>query len=230
MKATILSFVLACICLAACRKPIFDVHPFDSTPPVITIAGGNLYSQPAPSVPGNGVWTNPTATAYDAQDGDVSSSIVVFGSVDPNITGQYLLYYTAHDAANNYNTDTVVVNVTSGPHVAPYLAGVYVNCRDTCSVNAPYFYSSTWTCDTQINNRVFINNFGAFGTAFTVACTVNPAAQTLHFTPPYQIFAGASIVSAGGSYTHNGNNVQADIQFSWTYGTTTTYCLSNYVK
>lgn len=231
MKAITLSFLIVSVCIAACRKPIIDVHPFDNTPPVITINGNSSYSQPAPNPAGTGVWVNPTATANDAQDGDVTSSIVVIGSVDPNITGQYYLFYTAHDAANNYNTDTVVVNIGSGPHVAPYLAGVYPNCHDTCSSSwPPYNYSSTWTCDNVINNRVFIGNFGAFGTAVTVTCTVDPVMQTLSFTPPCALYSNYYVTSASGSYTHNGNNVNVLINYAWNDGTTITNCISTYVK
>lgn len=230
MKSFTLCFVAICVVVVACRKPIIDVHPFDNTAPVITITGGNSYSQPAPNPAGTGVWTNPTAAANDAQDGDVSSTIVVFGSVDPNITGQYLLYYTAHDAANNYNTDTVTVNIGSGPHVAPYLAGTYINCDDTCSLTAPFTYTSTWTCDNVINNRVFIGNFGGFGYSVSIACTVNPTTQMFSFTPPYAIPPTVTILSASGSYTHNGNNVNAAINYSWTDGTSTDNCSSSYIK
>lgn len=59
-------------------------------------------------------WTNPTATANDAEDGDISNSISVSGSVDVNTEGDYTLTYSVTDSDNNTTTADLVVSVVAG--------------------------------------------------------------------------------------------------------------------
>ncbi len=77
----------------------------DTVKPVITITGGLTYEV----VIGTS-FTTPSAVATDNIDGDISSNVVVTGSVDTNTLGQYLLSYNVSDAANNA-ADEVVVTV-----------------------------------------------------------------------------------------------------------------------
>jgi hypothetical protein len=228
MKTLTLAAIIS-VTLVACRKPFPDISPIDGTAPVVTINGNLTYSQPAPATPYTGTWTNPTATANDNLDGDVSASIVVIGSVNPNITGTYHLYYVAHDSHNNYGTTAVTVTIGSGAHVAPYLAGYY-NCADTCGITSPYTYNSTWTCDNVINNKVVITNFEAFGNSVNVNCMVDGQQQTLSFVTPFNVGPGVDVLTASGTYTHAGNSVQARILTHWTTGSFTDYCVGHYNK
>ena len=81
----------------------------DTVAPVITLNGAN------PMQVGFGtVFTDPGATASDGCAGDLTSSIVVTGSVDTNTVGFYALTYTVTDPSGH--SDTEVRNV----EVLPY--------------------------------------------------------------------------------------------------------------
>ena len=82
--------------------------PPDTTNPVITLNGSNptnLYI---------GDTYTELATASDNNDGDITSDIVITGSVDTSVSGSYTLTYNVKDAADNSATEvtrTVIVNV-----------------------------------------------------------------------------------------------------------------------
>jgi uncharacterized repeat protein (TIGR01451 family) len=81
----------------------------DTVAPVITLNGAN------PMTVGFGtVFTDPGATASDGCAGDLTSAIVVTGSVDTNTVGFYALTYTVSDPSGH--SDTKVRNV----EVLPY--------------------------------------------------------------------------------------------------------------
>ncbi|MEN8814598.1 MAG: immunoglobulin-like domain-containing protein, partial [Glaciecola sp.] len=86
--------------------------PTDNTAPVITIAGG----QTTIDITQGDSFTQPTATANDAVDGNVTVS--VSGSVGTAV-GSYTLTYSASDNSNNTATATVTVNVLAAPDTTP---------------------------------------------------------------------------------------------------------------
>jgi hypothetical protein len=235
-NAVLTSLAIIAVFAASCHKeedpdPNPNTQIVDHTPPVITITGGNSQTQMAPQFAGNGTWTNPPATAIDNVDGDISANISISGNVDPNTVGFDTLYYSVADAAGNHDTDTLVVEITpyTFVHVAPYLEGLYQG-NDTCAISGSYTYNSYWTCDNSINDRVSINNFGAFGTAINILCTVNASAQTLSFVTPAALAGPGSLTAASGSYTYSGNNVQVLMNWTWTDGTNSESCVSHCLK
>lgn len=79
----------------------------DTVAPVITLNGAN------PMVVGFGtVFTDPGATASDGCAGDLTSSIVVTGSVDTNTVGFYALTYTVSDPSGHSDTKVRTVEVS----------------------------------------------------------------------------------------------------------------------
>jgi len=81
----------------------------DTVAPVITLNGAN------PMTVGFGtVFTDPGATASDGCAGDLTSAIVVTGSVDTNTVGFYTLTYTVSDPSGH--TDTKVRTVQVSPY------------------------------------------------------------------------------------------------------------------
>jgi uncharacterized repeat protein (TIGR01451 family) len=81
----------------------------DTVAPVITLNGAN------PMVVGFGtVFTDPGATASDGCAGNLTSAIVVTGSVDTNTVGFYALTYTVSDPSGH--TDTKVRTVQVSPY------------------------------------------------------------------------------------------------------------------
>jgi uncharacterized repeat protein (TIGR01451 family) len=81
----------------------------DTVAPVITLNGSN------PMTVGFGtVFTDPGATASDGCAGDLTSAIVVTGSVNTNVVGFYALTYTVSDPSGH--TDTKVRTVEVSPY------------------------------------------------------------------------------------------------------------------
>jgi hypothetical protein len=79
----------------------------DTQAPVITLNGAN------PMTVGFGtVFTDPGATATDGCAGNLTSAIVVSGSVDTNTVGFYSLTYTVSDPAGHSDTKVRTVQVS----------------------------------------------------------------------------------------------------------------------
>jgi uncharacterized repeat protein (TIGR01451 family) len=79
----------------------------DTVAPVITLNGAN------PTVVGFGtVFTDPGATASDGCAGNLTSAIVVTGSVDTNTVGFYALTYTVSDPSGHSDTKVRTVEVS----------------------------------------------------------------------------------------------------------------------
>ena len=57
---------------------------------------------------------DPGVEAHDVRDGNITSDVVVSGTVDVNTTGTYTLTYTVSDAAGNEASLTRTVNVVEG--------------------------------------------------------------------------------------------------------------------
>ncbi|HET6979253.1 MAG TPA: immunoglobulin-like domain-containing protein [Pyrinomonadaceae bacterium] len=79
----------------------------DTVAPVITLNGAN------PMVVGFGtVFTDPGATASDGCAGNLTSAIVVTGSVNTNVVGFYALTYTVSDPSGHSDTKVRTVEVS----------------------------------------------------------------------------------------------------------------------
>ena len=88
----------------------------DTTRPVITLNGA-----PALSVPYGSRFTDPGATASDDIDGDLTSGLVVRGSVDTSIPGDYHLQYWSQDLAGNRSSLIRTVSVVDT--IRPFFEG-----------------------------------------------------------------------------------------------------------
>ncbi|NVJ62108.1 MAG: DUF5011 domain-containing protein [Gammaproteobacteria bacterium] len=78
----------------------------DTTPPVITLVGAeSITLQQGTS------FVDPGATATDNLDGDLSNDIIVTGSVNTGVVGEYILAYDVSDAAGN-SASTVTRTIT----------------------------------------------------------------------------------------------------------------------
>ncbi|MBL7932054.1 MAG: DUF5011 domain-containing protein [Bacteroidia bacterium] len=101
MKTKLFSLLLTVTIITACKKdkpedPAPTTPTADTTPPVITLTGkqsDTCYMTLA--------YTDPGATANDNTDGNITSSILVTGTVNTAVTGDYILQYNVKDAANN---------------------------------------------------------------------------------------------------------------------------------
>lgn len=79
---------------------------YDGSPPSINILGDNPLI-----IEINSSYTELGATASDSIYGDLTSSIVISGSVDTSMLGEYEINYTVSDPAGNTATATRIVKV-----------------------------------------------------------------------------------------------------------------------
>ncbi len=85
-----------------------------NTAPTITVLGDN----PAEVTEGD-AYTDAGASASDAEDGDLSASVVTTGSVDTSTVGTYTLTYTVTDSGGLTATTTRSVTVVAAPPPPP---------------------------------------------------------------------------------------------------------------
>jgi hypothetical protein len=103
---------------------IANPNPTDTTKPIITLNGNtnvNIYV-------GNS-YTELGATASDNVDGDISSKIIVTGSVNTNAIGSYDIYYNVKDNAGNAAIQVVryvhvIANPTPTENHAPIIESI----------------------------------------------------------------------------------------------------------
>jgi len=76
--------------------------------PVVTLLGDNVIS-----VPNGCLYTEPGYSAIDNLNNDITASVLISGTVNTNVVGQYILNYTVKDALNNESSATRTVNVTT---------------------------------------------------------------------------------------------------------------------
>ncbi len=92
------------------------VNVVDTTPPVITLLGANPMTVEVGST-----FADPGATASDTCAGDLTSQIVVTGSVNPAVVGTYTLTYSVSDG---FNTTSVTRSVNVVDTTPPAISGL----------------------------------------------------------------------------------------------------------
>lgn len=193
------AMIAGAVSFSSCKKD-------DTTAPTITVTGGN-----AQTVSLNSTWSNPSATAADDVDGDISTSITIGGDVvNTNLAGVYNVTYTVSDAAGNTATETLAVTVAND---AAFLAGTY-SADDTCQQSWVSPYNMSWTASTTLNNRVVINNLSNFGTSINI--NADRVGNTLTFPTPQTIGTLGSFNSGNSSFTASGTTVNGTIVWQWT--------------
>ncbi len=126
------------------------VNVVDTIAPTLTLNGANPMT-----VECHTSFTDPGATASDSCAGDLTGSIVVTGSVNPNVVGTYTLTYTVSDGYNSASASrTVNVVDTIAPVITVNGANpMIVECHttftdpgatatDSCAGNVPVSSSS----------------------------------------------------------------------------------------
>ena len=141
----------------------------DTTPPELTLNGDNPMS-----VTKGDTFIDPGATALDDVDGDISSSIVITGTVNTNAVGTYTRTYTVKDAAKNITTKTRTVNVTLATTydiiATPGLHGT-ITPPGTTAVNSGANQTYTITPDNGFKIETLIVDGASLATAGTYTFT-----------------------------------------------------------
>ncbi|MGC6423092.1 MAG: BspA family leucine-rich repeat surface protein, partial [Flavobacteriaceae bacterium] len=105
---------------SATRTVVVEPLP-DTTPPVITLQGSSTIVLQLGET-----FTDPSASATDETDGDLTNSITSSGTVDINTPGTYTITYRVSDAAGNQATATRSVIVQE----AVFFANGICKCPD----------------------------------------------------------------------------------------------------
>ncbi|MBN1577683.1 MAG: DUF5011 domain-containing protein [Chitinispirillaceae bacterium] len=110
--------------------------------PVIILLGDNPDTVSLWMSPDDTVYHDPGVTAYDAQDGDLSSQLVVTGSVNVNFPGEYTLTYFVRDADSNETTATRTVLVSTWTNDPDMLIKYQVPVDTPMPTYGPMFFYS----------------------------------------------------------------------------------------
>ena len=121
---------------------------YDNILPVITISVGNTMDLAI-----NGSYVNPSATATDNVDGDISDAIVVAGTVDATTFGAYPVTYNVSDASGNAAEEqTLTVNVVAGPET------VVIGTQEWTTRNAEHVTYRDGTAIPQVTDQTAWDN------------------------------------------------------------------------
>ncbi len=182
-------FISGTVLITSCKKD-------DTSAPSISLKGSSTES-----VVFGTAYVDPGATANDDKDGDITSSIVVTGTVNQNKAGSYTLTYTVSDAAGNEasQTRTVFVKFVNTSLVASTWSG-----KDVCTPGPSPSSTYTISVNASSSNTADITmvDFGAFASPLTVSATISGSTgQT--FTIPSQtvggvLFSGSGTISVDG--------------------------------
>jgi len=200
------------------------VNVVDTTPPVITVTGDNPVT-----VEKGSTYTDAGATASDNVDGDLTSDIVITGTVDTSVVGTYTLTYSVTDEAGNTGTATRTVNVvdtappvitvTGDNPVTVEKGSTYTDAGATASDNVDGDLTSdiviTGTVDTSVAGTYTLTYSvtDAAGNTGTATRTVN----VVDITPPVITVTGdnPATVEKGSTYSDDGatasDNVDGDL-------------------
>ena len=137
----------------------------DTTGPSVTLTGDASVIHSL-----NSTFTDPGATANDDVDGSVTvTSDASSANPNLNLTGVYVITYTATDAAGNVGSTTRTVTVKND---AESYAGNY-NVNDTTG-GGSYLFTQTITVDSAINNRVHFSRFNDYANNTSIYATRLP--------------------------------------------------------
>ena len=125
------------------------VSVVDTTNPAIYLAGGTSYTHGL-----NSAWTDPGYEANDTVDGNLTSSVLISGTVDVNTSGTYSLVYSVTDTAGNDSNITRSVSVqASGPWTFTNAGATGRNGPTQSQINSEY-------SGTSLESAITINTQG----------------------------------------------------------------------
>jgi hypothetical protein len=178
------------------------VHVVDTTKPVIQLNGANPLV-----VECHTTFTDPGATASDTCGGNLTSAIVVSGSVNPNVVGDYTLTYNVTDPSGNAAvpvTRTVQVRDSLAPTITLNGANpMTVECHTGFSdpgATASDLCAGDLTSAIVVTGSVNPNVVGAYTLTYTVSdghgqTTTQPrTVNVVDTTPPVISLSATSAV------------------------------------
>lgn len=209
MKTNILN--LTAIALIATVSVFTGCKKDDVTAPTVTLVGAS-----SSTISLQGTYTEQGATANDDKDGTLTPT--TSGTVDVNMTGTYVITYTATDAAGNSGTATRTITVVND---CAALAGTY-----DCSIagSPPYTYTQTVAASTTLNDRIIFGKFGDYVGNTSIYADVVGTTITLTSQTAIQVGNPAADRVFAGTGSKTGTN------FTLTYTETTGGTSASYVE
>jgi len=154
LPLSLLSVILFSLILWSCNKDDDDdtVTPTDTTNPVLSLNGNAIEYYDL-----GDTYVEAGATANDETDGNITSQIVISGTVNTNEAGLYDLVYSVSDQGGNTVSETRHVYVK-----ADRLEGTYaVTSTVTGPGSGTYNYTETVT-STAVYNHLTIAGLGGY--------------------------------------------------------------------
>ena len=187
-----------------------QTYILDFIPPVITLLGNNPLT-----INQDSSYSDPSATASDNLDGNVTSSIITVNSVDTSVIGSYTVTYNVSDAAGNTAVATRTVHVAD--HTPPiitllgsnptlvYLNSIYGDDGATATDNLDGNVTSSIITVNSVDTSVI----GSYTVTYNVsdaAGNMAVATRTVHVADPLDVTPPATTATPlGGTY----NTVQS---------------------
>jgi hypothetical protein len=185
-----------------------------------------LHGKIADTIELNTNYTEPGFTAKDKKDGDLTSKVIVTGTVNTNKIGDYQLKYEVIDKSGNQAIAERNIHVFNK---ANYLEGVYAVNETVIGANPGQFnYQVNAKSSETKNLQLELNNFGGYGIYVNVKADIS--GNAINIAP--QTPSGMPIGSEG-TISGNGeieNNKITKINFICNYtngGTDTVTCIYN---
>ncbi len=194
----------------------------DITPPVITLLGNN-----PDTLILNQKYVEPGYSAKDDNDGDITNHVGISSqpTLNKDIAGNYLRYYSVNDASGN--KDTVVRTVTVY-NQASFLSGKY-SCKSNCTYTGGVDFTSTVSPSNYVNYYLLFSNFGgSFGVNIIDSAIFNPNTNLLTFGNNQSLGGNKTLVSASGTVTGVAPHCTITIIYTWTDGINTDNCTAIY--
>lgn len=200
MKRMLLS--VAALSMIICATLITSCTKDDTGAPVVTLNGTDM------TVTQFGTFTDPGATATDAEDGDLD--VVVSGTVNTSSAADYVLTYTATDKAGNSASETRTVCVSG----ALYLAGTYLahDYTDTPTSTDNGTYTENISSSTVTHNKIIFTTFAFYDNA-TVYATISGTTITI----PTQMALNSGSPAADRQFSGTGSFTQGFTSFTINY-------------
>ena len=170
------------------------VKVVDATKPVITLNGSQY-----PTLQVFSTYTEFGATASDNYDGDLTSSIVIAGSVNTSVLGSYPITYTVKDSSNNTTVVTRTVKIVDSTKpiitllgssvVEMNVGGTYVDTGATAFDNYDGDLTSQITTASNVNTK----KTGTYSVTYNVKDASNNPAVTV--TRTVKVYDTGSLIS-----------------------------------
>lgn len=137
------------------RRTIYVV--LDRTAPTLTLNGKAIEE-----VEQCGTFTDPGAVATDAVDGNLTTAIVVTGSVNTAVVGDYTLTYTVKDAQGNTSSKTRIVRVKDTKNPGIYTVGVRITNNATVKLQINSTFVDNIYAEDECNGPIAITKTPGF--------------------------------------------------------------------